>query len=83
MTEKHEGDQVHRHQGHRHAVNPPLVDTGSASGTAHSHTVNQPPFSSASTGSHSHVLDLPLTPSTAASTADVMPYLQLLTCRKD
>jgi hypothetical protein len=34
-------------------------------------------------GSHNHSVNLPGTESTTAATGDVMPYIQLLACRKD
>jgi hypothetical protein len=42
----------------------------------HLHNVN-------SGGSHNHSVNLPSTASTSASTGEVMPYIQLLACKKD
>lgn len=55
----------------------------SSTGGSHSHSVNIGPFSSFSAGSHSHTVNVPNTTSSSASTSDAMPYLQLLTCKKD
>lgn len=49
---------------------------------AHSHAVAALDTGAASSTLHSHTVDPPATSSAAASTADVMPYVQLLACRR-
>ena len=49
----------------------------------HSHRVNYDPFADQLTGEHTHGVVLPGTQTTVARTSDVIPYLQLLSCRKD
>ena len=34
-------------------------------------------------GTHSHLFDVPATRTSDATTEDVMPYIQLLVCKKD
>ncbi len=51
--------------------------------TAHNHPVNIASFLSGNAGGHLHSVDIANTTSTAASTSSVMPYIQLLICRKD
>ena len=58
------------------------IHTVHASGS-HDHTIDLPAFDSGGAGSHSHSVDIPSTASSAASTGEVMPYIQLLVCRKD
>ncbi len=53
--------------------------TGSS---GHSHSVNPPPTQSSTNGNHAHGVDIPPTNSTAAATSDVIPYIQLLVCKK-
>lgn len=48
----------------------------------HSHSINAS-GTSASSGSHNHSVDVANTVSSTASTAQVIPYIQLLVCRKD
>ncbi len=50
---------------------------------AHSHSVSAQSTGAASTTSHSHAVDPPNTASTAVSTSELMPYVQLLACRRD
>lgn len=49
----------------------------------HSHGVDAPEVTSTSAGAHSHAVNLPSATSTPATTGRVMPYVQLLFCRKE
>lgn len=49
---------------------------------AHSHSVGAMSTGAASSTSHSHSVDPPSVASAAASTGNVMPYVQLLACRR-
>lgn len=51
----------------------------------HSHSLDVASFDSgaATTTSHLHTIDPPANTSTTAATADVIPYIQLLVCRKN
>ncbi len=84
---------IHHHDGtlslsttsatgaHSHTVDP--ASFASAIAPVHSHDVAFTAVSSASAGSHDHQVDIGATGTTSASTSAVMPYIQLLTCRKD
>jgi hypothetical protein len=62
--------------------NAPTVSTSSAG--AHTHTVNNPAVDSDSAGAHAHTIAAFDSDSAGVSSVDVtMPYVQLLTCRKD
>lgn len=50
---------------------------------SHSHTYDPSERTSGTGGNHSHTLDLPATTTSAASISRIMPYLQLLVCRRD
>lgn len=50
---------------------------------AHSHSVAALSTNGASDTSHAHAIDPPNTASTTVSTGEVMPYVQLLACRRD
>ncbi len=50
---------------------------------AHSHSVGSLTTGGASSTNHSHAINPPATASTSASTGQVMPYVQLLACRRD
>lgn len=49
----------------------------------HSHNVTFEAFADQFTGEHAHGVTLPATQTTVARTSAVIPYLQLLACRKD
>lgn len=66
---------------HYHTTDIPQFNSSYAG--SHNHAVDIGAFSSDSAGSHSHPVDVPNTMSTSASTGDVIPYIQLLVCRKD
>lgn len=66
---------------HSHTVDIGATSTGSTG--AHTHTLDVAETASSSAGAHAHDVDVALTVSSAGTTADVMPYLQLLMCRKD
>jgi hypothetical protein len=48
----------------------------------HTHTANVSAFDSASAGAHTHDVDVGPSQSTSATTGQVVPYVQLLACRK-
>jgi len=50
---------------------------------AHSHSVASQTTGAASSTGHTHVVNPPATASSSASTGAVMPYVQLLACRRD
>jgi hypothetical protein len=50
---------------------------------SHAHSVTLGPSSTAEGGDHKHDVTIPQRTTTAASTSDVMPYVQLLACRKN
>jgi hypothetical protein len=58
------------------------IHTVHASGS-HNHTIDLPAFDSGGVGNHLHSVDIPSTASSAAYTGEVIPYIQLLVCRKD
>ena len=58
------------------------TDTFTDNDGAHSHSVAAFSTGSASSTSHSHAIDPPNTASTAVSTSELMPYVQLLACRR-
>jgi hypothetical protein len=84
---------------HTHEMTPPNTWQGTTPGIVdvaglghlhnilsdgfHSHDVNISSFTSGSGGNHSHTVNIPNTTSTAASTSDMIPYIQLLVCKKD
>jgi hypothetical protein len=69
---------------HTHTVDIASFASGAASvNMNHAHTVDIPATTSTSAGAHSHTVDVGATTSTAATTGQVMPYLQLLACRRD
>lgn len=49
----------------------------------HQHEIDIPPFDSAPAGGHAHEVTFQGTATTTASTGQVMPYVQLLACKKD
>jgi hypothetical protein len=65
--------------GHNHTVNVGASHTEGAAAqqTSHTHTLSIP-----SDGSHHHSTELPERTSLAGRTSQVMPYIQLLVCRK-
>jgi hypothetical protein len=67
--------------GHSHTVDP--ASFAASTTPAHSHQVSLAAMASTTAGSHAHALDIAATATTTASTANVIPYIQLLLCRKD
>jgi hypothetical protein len=65
-------------QTHDHQVDVGATTTTELSDTTHSHAM---PI--AADGIHGHACDVAATTSMAATTGQVIPYLQLLVCRKD
>jgi hypothetical protein len=61
---------------HSHTVDIPQTNTSTV-------TVDIAATTSTTAGAHSHTCDVAATTSTASTTGQVMPYLQLLVCRKD
>jgi len=49
----------------------------------HAHSVNVAETPSSTSGEHSHALDVAATTSSSAATSSIIPYLQLLYCKKD
>jgi hypothetical protein len=66
---------------HVHVVDIAAFTSGTSSTTLHSHTVDVPPGSTGDAGSHGHSVSVSGGVTSGASAG--MPYLQLLTCRKD
>jgi hypothetical protein len=66
---------------HAHNVNP--AEFASATAGAHGHDVTIVPAATTTSGTHFHDVDTPGTQTTAAATSGVLPYIQLLACRKD
>ena len=66
---------------HAHDVDPAAFASSSAG--AHNHNLHIGEAGSTTAASHSHNINLPPTESAAAATSAVMPYIQLLACRKD
>ncbi|MCR9162482.1 MAG: hypothetical protein ACE37F_19405 [Nannocystaceae bacterium] len=58
------------------------ADTFTDNDGTHSHSVSAFSTTAASSTSHAHAVDPPLTASTAVATSDVIPYVQLLACRR-
>jgi hypothetical protein len=66
------------------SVDVPATTSGAPiNSTNHAHSVNVGPTTSTAGGDHSHDLDLSATTSSAAATSSVIPYIQLLYCKKD
>jgi hypothetical protein len=62
---------------------PSFASGGTTTSLRHSHAYDVGNTTSTSAGSHGHTCDVGSTLSTTASTGQVMPYLQLLVCRKN
>lgn len=59
------------------------VNTSGSAVRSHSHTVNVEAGTSSSDGAHSHTFDPPLTSMSVAAGGDILPYVQLLLCRRN
>lgn len=66
---------------HNHSIDIPQFSTNWHNG--HDHSVSFAAITSSDAPAHAHDVDVPATTSAAAATSSVMPYLQLLVCRKD
>ena len=72
------------HNGGAWAIDLPSKASSSASvSMSHGHYVDVPATTSVMNGAHTHDVDVAATTSTSASTSAVMPYVQLLYCKKD
>jgi hypothetical protein len=69
-------------QTHSHSVDIAVFGSSTDQGS-HAHSVDIPSTTSTSAGAHDHTVDLPSTPTATVGTSSVMPYVQLLVCRKD
>jgi hypothetical protein len=65
-------------QSHTHDIDVGATTTAELSDTTHSHAMPIP-----ADGVHRHSCDVAATTSNAATTGQIIPYLQLLVCRKD
>jgi hypothetical protein len=66
---------------HLHSIDVPSFST--TTDGSHTHQLNVPSTTSSSVPTHTHDVDVPATVSSGATTSSVMPYVQLLACRKD
>lgn len=66
---------------HTHSTN--IASFNSGAGGEHVHPLTLPAGTTSTTAAHAHSVDVPSTASSAATTADTMPYLQLIVCRRD
>ncbi len=76
-------DGIHNNGSGRY---PMIADTSrfhyTTKGGSHRHSINISSFNSYDSGTHNHQVDIAKTASSSAYTSNVMPYLQILYCKK-
>jgi len=69
---------------HSHDIDvPPTTSGGTSTSMNHGHLVDVATTTSSTAATHTHAVDVASTASSTATTGEVMPYLQLLACRRD